>query len=74
MDSNNRFNVVIPAPEPIRPEDLLKETEIFLLKTRLEQEILKDIEFRQKMAEHKRQHPCCLHPEICVTPKHPLIF
>ena len=67
MDNTRSFNVDIPPEKPINPEDLVKETENFVKKTRLTQDIVKQVEFRQKVAKHQKQHPCCLYPEICVV-------
>lgn len=29
--------------------------------------LLEESRFRTKVAEHKKTHPCCIHPEMCVA-------
>lgn len=64
---SNNFSVVVPLPRPISPEDLVEETKKILLKKRIEQEMMENLNFQQRVAEHKRKHPCCIYPEICVV-------
>jgi hypothetical protein len=30
-------------------------------------QLVAELEFRRKIEEHKKKHPCCIHPEVCVT-------
>ena len=56
-------NEHFPQPLPDKMEELLQD----LRTQRVVEQATKEAIFRMKVEAHKKAHPCCIYPEVCVT-------